>query len=291
MKKPAAFFWALLALSGPALAAETPREDLRYNQVQQKASHNSYQRKEDVFTQLEDFNIRAIEFDLHAAKAPAGDWLVYHTSKDRFTHCRLLSDCYGQVARFHQLHPDHQAVTIFFDVEGLGKPGRSKQDFYAQIENTFPPGSVLKPSALMSACPAAKTLQESVTLPGCGWPGLAQIRGKFIFVISGGESDFRKPVYDPAQDYVFLVSGATTEQAMRQDPNLIFFNLPGAHPFAGQAREAGFVSRVYWIDTRAKYEKAMALGANILAGDNLDPQKFPWTNTAQPDGFPFKVIE
>ena len=282
---------ALLLLPWLCFSQDAPnRDQLRYNQVQQKAAHNSEQRKENIFAQLKTCNVRTIEFDVHAKKAPAGDWLVYHTLADRATNCRLLSDCYQQVIDFHKSEPNHEVITIFWDIDGLGLKGHTKSDFYAQIERTFPAGSVVKPADFLAACPAAATLQESVTKPGCGWPMLKDLRGKFMFVISDGKADLRKAGYDPRNDLVFLVSNYTVPEKINALPDVVFFNMSGANPFAKTARETGFVSRVYWLD-QPKYEKAMELGANLLATDYLDPRQFPWTSTTQPDGFPFKTIK
>lgn len=286
------FAAAALVIPGMISAEEPLRQELRYNQVQQKASHNSYQRREPLLVQLHDFKIRCIEFDIHARPfAPAFDWWVYHNRKGDATVCDRLSECLTEVARFHQSEPEHEVLTIFFDVDGLGAPGHKKSDLYHQIEKFLPPASILKPGDLMTACPGAKTLQESVTRPGCGWPRLNDLKGKFILVVSGGSSSFAIPAYQLDSELVFLVSRDTRPENMYNSPDRIFFNMPGPEPFASLVREAGFVSRCYWLDSRTKYEKAAALGANLLATDDLDPALFPWTRTDQTDGWPFKIIK
>jgi len=285
------FCAAAVIIPAMLFADDAKREELRYNQIQQKASHNSYQRREPILTQLKDFKIRCLEFDIHSRpSAPAGDWWVYHNKKGDATVCSRLSECFAAVAQFHQAEPEHEVLTIFFDVDGLGAPGHKKSDFYEEIEKIFPNPSILKPGDLMAACPGAKNLQESVTQPGCGWPRLKDLKGKFIFVISGGKSSFAIPSYDLDAELVFLVSESGRPEKIHSAPDRVFFNMPGPDPFARTSREAGFVSRCYWLDSREKYEKAMGLGANLLATDDLDPGQFPWTTTSQPDGWPFKII-
>ncbi len=288
-----AFCLAALAQDGPG------RAGLRYNQVRQKASHNSYAKKDGVYKQLMDWNIRVIEFDAHASSpgllkrdpAPEGDFRVYHRTGDSFSNCNLLSECFGEVKRFHEAKPDHQVVTVFFDVEDLGAPGHGKDDFQGLIERSFPAGSVLRPSDLLEACPAAKDLQESVTAGECRWPLLEDLRGKFIFVISDGREEFRETGYDAATDLVFLVNKGGARGRKAEEKDAVFFNMSGPDPYALEVFEAGFVSRCYWLDKEKNYEKARHNRAHILAMDKLDPQAYPYTNTTQPDGFPFETIE
>jgi len=282
----------LLALSLLlSLAAGSDREQLRYNQVQQKASHNSYQRKESIITQLKDFRIRTIEFDIHKkAGASERDWWVYHNLKGDATVCGTLSECFAKVIEFHRAEPEHEVVTIFFDVEPLGVKA-DKDDLNRMFIKSFPAGAILKPWDLMAACPSATNLQESVTRPGCGWPRLKDIRGKFILVITGGFKVFQDLNYDLKNDSFFLASYARAPEAISLVPDQIFFNLAGPDAFAKTAQEAGFVSRCYWLNSRKDYESAMKLGANLLATDNLDPKQFPWTVTAADDGWPFSVIK
>ena len=282
---------ALFILPGLGLGKDgVDRSQLLYNQVQQKASHNSYQRKEDLVTQLKDFRIRTIEFDAHSKSAPAGDWLVYHNIKDDSTNCGLLSECYAKVLVFHKSEPDHEVVTIFFDVDGFNERGHSKADFYALIERSFPKGSIVKPADLMAACPSAATLQESITRPGCGWPRLQDLRGKFIFVVTGAPGTPKKLGYDLRKDLVFISCPEIKPEMMTSVPDMVFFNMAGPNPLAQSVRQAGFVSRCYWLNRENDYQKAMNFGCNLLATDMLDPKLYPWTSTSQSDGWPFKII-
>ncbi len=93
---------AAASLSSAEAESDQVTAGLRYNDVQWKASHNSYARQADIMTQLRDFNIRSIEFDVHtekkkplkkAERAPDGDFLVYHGAIDDYTNCGLLSEC------------------------------------------------------------------------------------------------------------------------------------------------------------------------------------------------------
>ncbi len=288
----------VLAAGLQAGSAQAPAPGPRYNDVQWEGSHNTYQQKAGVMTILQDYNIRAIEFDIHvtekkltgARRAPDGDWLVYHNALGDWSNCATLSECFAIVRRFHDQHPDHDVITIFFDMAGVGEPGHTRADLYALFNRAFPPGSILTPASLMDACPGAANLQEAVTRQGCGWPTLDELKGKFILVVSDGREAFQTPAYDLQKDMVFLVSKNGKESTMRDDPNLIFFNMSGPNPFAAAVGKAGFVSRCYFLDREKDYLKAEKIGANHLATDSIDPARFPWAVTSDGHGRPYRVI-
>ena len=91
MKTPLLLLAAAVALATAASAQTSPR----YNQIQQKHSHNTYQRHESLMDQLLYYSVRSIELDIHSIYyespveihvAPKGDWAVYHTDTDTGTH-------------------------------------------------------------------------------------------------------------------------------------------------------------------------------------------------------------
>jgi len=199
MKKALMITIMVLAAAGlKAGTADSPAPaPLRYNDAQWKASHNTYQQKAGVMTILQDYNIRSIEFDIHASRkkltgtvrAPDGDFLVYHGAMDDWSSCATLGACFAIVRKFHDQNPDHDVITIFFDMAGVGEPGHTREDLYALFNRALPQGSILTPGNLMDACPGAKNLQEAVTGKGCGWPTLDDLKGKFILVVSDGQQE------------------------------------------------------------------------------------------------------
>ena len=274
----------VLMVGNSTAFAEEGKEGLRYNQVQWKAAHNSYHQKTDMLTQLRDWQIRSIEFDLHAnkgklvpkEKAPAGDFLVFHTPTDDDTNCHLLSQCFEAVATFHREQPDHEVITVFFDMQGVGEPGHTKADLYALMRKKL--GSpVFTPGDLLAGCPDAQYLQEAVTRPDCGWPRLDDLKGKIILVVSDGREDIAKG-YDLRKDLLFLVNKGGDSSKLHADLNIVFFNMAGPNPFLAEVKRAGFVSRSYWLNEKETYLKAKGLGANHLATDRIDPKEYPWAN-------------
>jgi hypothetical protein len=284
----------LLALM---LAAAARSAEVRYNEVQVKASHNSYAQAADIVKQLGEWKIRCIEFDLHTKKggllkkepAPAGDFFVYHTQDDQHSNCGRLSECLAQVKAFHDQQPEHEVVTIFFDMAGVGEPGHTRDELYGLLRNGLPPGSIFTPGDLMRACPAARDLQAAVTAPGCAWPAYASLNGKFILVVSDGREALKQAGYDLATDLMFIVSKSSDPARMFDDKDVVFFNMSGASDYAKTVRAKGFVARCYWLNRQEQYDQAKSNGANLLATDRIDPAQFPWANTAGPRGEPYLV--
>ena len=274
--------WVVFVVGHSPALAEEGKEGPRYNQVQFKAAHNSYHQKTDMMTQFRDWNLRSIEFDLHTSKnklitkeqAPAGDFLVFHGALDDYSNCRLLSDCFETVAAFHREQPEHEVITIFFDMAGVGEPGHTKADLYALMRKKFG-GSIFTPGDLLAACSGAQNLQESVTKPGCGWPLLDDLKGKIILVVSDGRDDIGRG-YDLRKDLLFLVNKGGDASKMHDDPNIVFFNMAGPKAFLTDVQKAGFVSRSYWLNEKDAFLKAKSLGANHLATDMIDPKLYPW---------------
>jgi len=132
---------------------------LRYNDVIQKSSHNSYNKDEGLMDQLVFHRLRSIEFDIRNTKIGQStrndDWFVYHIPVvDTKTNCNRLSEC------------------------ELAKRYLSEDDF-------------VKPSDLLAACPQASNLRQAVT-GNCDWPSLESIKGKWIFILVGGGNDYRQ---------------------------------------------------------------------------------------------------
>src|SRR6185295_14897220 len=76
--------------------------------------------------------------------------------------------------------------TVFIDLKDSWESGRNPADLDARLVAHFPAWSILKPADLMAACPGAWTLQDSVR-GNCAWPTLSSLRGKMIFVLTGGD--------------------------------------------------------------------------------------------------------
>lgn len=263
--------------------------DVRYNEVRQKASHNAYQRDESIIDQLVYHRVRTIEYDLHTnygdplfklQAAPDGDWLVYHHIADMNTNFKLFSQALSQLKSFHEMVPDHEVVTVFFDISFDEK--HTPQDFDDLITSYIPKEWIFTPADLLESCPGAASLKDAAG--SCGWPYLDDLRGKFIFVPT--EGSYAGDNRENALDMICFVTGGF------QDPESVFFNMEYAEndTLPAEVYNAGFVSRVYYADSAEKFADAENQKANLIAINEINYIKYPWSNTFNASGYPFECI-
>jgi hypothetical protein len=264
--------------------------DVRYNEVRQKASHNAYQRDESIIDQLIYHRVRTIEYDLHTnygepvlklQAAPDGDWLVYHHIADMSTNFKLFSQALSQLKGFHETIPNHEVVTVFFDITFDNK--HTPQDFDALITSYIPKEWIFTPADLMSRCPDATSLKDSVN--SCGWPYLDELRGKFIFVPTEGSYAGENRI--DALNMISFVTGGF------DDANSVFFNMEYKENDTEPAKvyNAGYVSRVYYADSAEMFADAKNQKANLIAINEINYIEYPWSNTFNGAGYPFECID
>lgn len=288
----------------------SPPRGPRYDEVQQKSIHNAYDKDEPLFDHVVFHRVHSLELDIHVGKSfqPAltGDWYVYHADLpgvDRTT-CKKLSDCLGVLRSVHDAFPKHEIITVLVDLKDDFKAGQAPPDLDALIDKTVGKANVLSPADLLAACPAAKTLREAVT-GACTWPALADVRGKFVFVMTGGNAcapGSRLGVYDgegqtASQRLGFIapsIDDTCTFPKYASAPHAIFFNLDASHmAIAKDVHAAGLVARVYYggitggLDDAMQFNAARADEAHHLATDKANYQYDPWTIMHGPKGWPF----
>ena len=227
--------------------------DVRYNEVRQKSSHNSYERDELIEDQLGAPNrIRAIEFDVHP-KQDTGKFDVYHGQQVGKSRCATLRDCLNILSTWDSRNPNHEVVTVWIDadaevavVSGAGwgdKDGQRPQDFdkivREQLDTSYTyygasTSKLFTPMDLIRSCPSTAKrdadqsylrshpglITTAVTTKGCGWPRLSALRGKFIFVFAAGGasgSHSYEPYLSADPDHSMLNVG---KQSETQNPSL-----------------------------------------------------------------------
>ena len=193
---------------------------LRYNEVQQKAIHNTYLKAEALLDQLVYHRVRSFELDLHARPRQASlctdsrydkpnDWYVYHTV-GQFRGDKL-SDYLKLFAAYHRAVPRHEVITLGLELKGndgtsCGSPfggGPQRLDMQHpnrrnKLKNRLTPEGLdqrlrdelgdgpgrdwlFTPGSLLSKCDGAASVFDA--LKKCKWPRLDDLRGKFIVLI------------------------------------------------------------------------------------------------------------
>ena len=217
---------AALLLLAPVMSAYADSyPHMRYNEVRQKMIHNAMDAEEPVLDMLTYHAVRGFEFDVHNTKGGTslkGDWWVYHAGGVPLTvgstvgefaahTAETLSDALEEIRTFHRHNPQHEVITFFIDQHDDFEAGRNAQDLDALIDrffkfdNNLAKSEIFSPTHLFHSgdpkfnavadtgpCPCP-TLQDCVdgrvalqAHPACRWPLLSALRGKIIFVITGG---------------------------------------------------------------------------------------------------------
>ncbi|MBW2526202.1 MAG: hypothetical protein JRI23_18625 [Deltaproteobacteria bacterium] len=280
---------------------------LRYDQVRQKSSHNSYQRHEALFDQLVYHRLRSLELDLHTGKSSwptlAGSWYVYHDSNETETTCHRFRDCLDEIGAFHRAVPDHEVVTLFLDMKSdWVTPGHGPDELDAAIRSKLGDDALLTPAEVMARCPGASTLQEAVT-GSCDWPALSDLRGRFLFALTGGTACSAGTVLDSytsggvgAEQRVGFVAPAidgscSLDDYLQGEPHVVFLNLPSSQTSESlDVSLAGLVSRVWDLNTSSDWGAAFNARTHVLATDKVNFHQDPWAVTHDDRGWPFDCI-
>ncbi|MBI3364351.1 MAG: hypothetical protein HY033_05535 [Ignavibacteriae bacterium] len=290
---------------------------LSYNQIQQKSSHNSFERDEGIVDQITKWYIRSLEFDLHIRKKVLkegattrdwytvdGDWFIYHDDIDYTTSYDTLSRLLNMLASLQKQIPDHEVMTIFLDNHDdfTSDNKHAPQDLDALLLQKLG-GNIFTPKQLLNG---AATLKQAVTTPEKGWPLLKDLQGKFIFVLTGANIDGYIESGKTANDRIGFIaeeiSNDTAGEIGKRD-HVIFYNFSWGNQGLGPAIFAQqFISRVFpqWIlslkphfnmSSKQEWDEAKQMKIHHLATNEINWQESPWAHTHDESGWPFERID
>ena len=270
-----------LTACGESPSAHPADDTLRLNQLQLKATHNSYRPGQldnplvdwrydhpPLEVQLEEQGVRGLELDL-VYDAELDRYRIEHIPElDAETHCPFLSDCLEDVRRFSERHPGHHP--IFIQVEPRGSFDEDTDArialFEREVRAIFDESQLITPDSVRGDAPTL-----SAALEERGWPTLGETRGKiFIYLDSKREISI-----------AYAGEGGTLEG------KVAFPSSRADDPFAGfmvinevrderaiEALRAGFLVRVRAEDLRELFiegvdraEAALRTGGQIISTD------------------------
>jgi hypothetical protein len=267
-----------------ATGEQTSLDDvLRVNDIQLKATHNSYHVETDGNTipdwhftrdplpvQLETQGVRGLELDTHY-DTTTGTVAVYHVpTLDEQTTCRLFTDCLSAIKTWSDDHLGHHVV--FVQIEPKDEEFGAMPDWalYAEeldreILSVWPRDRVLTPDDVQNG---AATLRDAVT--SRGWPTLGQTRGKIAFYI-----DDRGLFHDTYSRGATDVSGRMMfPSSLADEPiaAMLVMNDPIMDDIDGVVSQ-GFIVRTMAdsvpapMDLVERRQAALASGAQIVTTD------------------------
>lgn len=276
----AAIASALLACGEPSIE-HSADDSLRLNQIQLKATHNSYRPgrldnplvdwrydHSPIAEQLEDQGVRGLEFDLIYDHALDRYRVEHIPEVDPETHCPFLSDCLEAVRDFSERHPAHHP--IFIQIEPRGAFDEDVEArialFESEVRAIFSEEQLITPDDVRGG---AISLRDA--LEDRGWPTLGETRGKvFIYLDSKRETSLAY-----AGDDGRLEGKVAFPSSLAEDPFAGFMVINEVSDGrALEAVRAGFLVRVRAEDLKELFnqgldraEAALATGAQIISTD------------------------
>lgn len=276
-----------------------------YNQVRQKSSHNSYQRKEGLPGQALYWRIRSQEIDIHNSNNSSGwpqlnsDWYVYHAAVvDQGTSVNTLKDALMVLKSFQEAVPEHEVMTIWLDLKDDFIPERNQTPEsldqliidYLGRDNIWGPPDLIGSSA---------NLQSAIAEDQ--WPTLKNLQGKFIFGCTTGDLSSPSSVLNQYvengvtanQRLCFVAPQISKSNDITSHDYAVIFNLSsGNTKLAQEVFDAGFVSRVYGLNSKDSWSTAWSSCANHLGTDKVNTEEDEWARTDLADtGYPFTGVD
>lgn len=279
--------WFLcLFFSSPAFA------NLKYNNVQQKSSHNSYGRDEGLLDQLTFHHLRSVELDIYKGKIGRpnrnDNWYVYHTPVvDTRTNCDQLTDCLALFKIFDEEVPNHEVVTVWIDAKDGFSGSHNEAKFDELVTRYLSRDDILQPADLYRACPSAGKLKDTVSL-GCHWPTLSSLKGKWIFVFaSGGYNTTRE------NRIAFRAQNVSSTGDVDRASSIFFNTDSPSNSLSNYIYNLDFISRRYVLDDRNGFEQAINGKVHHIATNKVNFLKDNWSKTHTTGNlvaWPFKCI-
>lgn len=184
----------------PPLAVRDAHGFPRYDEVFQCATHNSYWVDrgtqgdaaasgvgERLLDQLLVDHVRSLEIDIHRSDVNPHDFRVFHTVPGN-SLCDTIAECLGELRAFHRVMPQHEVVTIIMelkDVTSSNFDATHTIEDLDQILNDELGDLLYRPKDLLVPCDGRNELSLASCVQGSLWPGLGDLRGRFVVAILG----------------------------------------------------------------------------------------------------------
>lgn len=262
-------------------------DDLRYDQIMFKASHNSYERNETRGEQLtfhpdKPYNsgCLGLEFDIwrHSdiytpgQSIPETYFTVNHVSPGKTVFKQYLEE----LKNWHNglANKNHYPVLITLDIKS--KEGGYDM-FHAEIDTYlkcyFDENLIFKPASLFDENKGYK-LNASLAdnIRNQGWPKIGNMKGKFIFCLSGNKSWKKEYAKEVRHRFCF----SDTEDINTNDLNIVFFNAdisdfyftlfnPEKKRGLIELQLKNFITRGYGANTKDFWNLAKSLNFSVIA--------------------------
>jgi len=278
--------------------AYTSYDSIRYNQVRQKSSHNTYQRDEAPGDIAIYWRCRSIEYDIHVDSKSSGQWKIYHSSEGG-SNVNTFTALMNVLLGLQTALPDHEVITVFVDNKTNFDTTHTPADLDKIITDALAEELLFTPADLVTyngnKTPA--TLQNALAKGG-KWPLLSELRGKFMFVITGDDrATYVGDGADQTKRTCFVAQKVDGSGDIPGPNYYVFYNTDTGHAdLCPTVFTSGSVSRVYTDyagtnpDGRGDWNKVVKDQSNHIAVNYTNWLKDSWSTTAGIGGFPFQGI-
>ena len=183
----------MLILSlGNKLAANDSIDSLRLNQIQVKATHNSYHLRPSIsplsqwnysmptlHEQLGDYHVRSLELDIHISHDQE-EIEVYHIyGIDSNSSCKKFIKCLLDIRTFSQKNPRHSPIFVWIEIKD--QSGGRPFDHFELLESNIQEhlgDRLVTPNQLRAG---EKSLKAAILQRN--WPTVGELAGKIIFIL------------------------------------------------------------------------------------------------------------
>ena len=181
-------------------AAQEFGDQLRFNQIHMRGTHNSYHLEPTLAfvashryshvpldIQLQQQQVRVLELDVHLNHE---GFDVYHLPLiDNKSHCKRLVDCLAVMLQWSNAHAEHLPVIVWIENKS-GMSSRPLQNMLLleeKIKSVIPEQKLITPDTIRGQYVSLRQ-----ALKQRGWPKLRQLRGQFMFVLLN-KAPYTKP--------------------------------------------------------------------------------------------------
>jgi hypothetical protein len=296
---------------------------LRYNDIQQRAIHNAYDKQEQLLDQIIRYRVRCLELDLHAWGDGSGgytaicpsqpEWFIYHSvGLPVGRNVLTLGDALRLLRAFHDANPKHEVFTLHLELKARHVSADSTflcytpDDLDWKIMDGLDRSNLFTPADLLAANPGAGSLFHAAgnmdmggASPAAKWPSLEELRGKFIVVIHG--HNYLPGIFRPEiDDYANAANanariGFIMREDLWNDNDLILANkhiifhgeVSGSSAKQLRIDYPGLILRGSHSNDEQSFRDRQSEGCQIILTDCVDFHRFPFVRTHNDRLFPF----
>jgi len=266
--------------------------EMYYDKISMKGSHNSYDRKENLTAQITwndkipyDCGCGAVELDI-SQSSDGKSWSVGHMPGYR-KDFRQLEGFLGDLEFWSGNNPGHDVITLHLDLKLTATTNFPDQlDQY--IQESFTNVKVYTPGMLMGN---ASTLSQGALENG--WPTLDSMNEQFIICLTGDPSDKEKYATTNPKDRLCFADKDTDPDEMPNDEHRVFFNFHIYHSerenwmktFKACADKSNVITRAYTANSEDNWNDCLGSHCNIIATDKIS--NYEWAKVGNSRFLPF----